>query len=145
MPDASIHENESLWHPEISSRAKAYQNQLGGSVYDRLYVQAKEQMTDQHNAQVEYIQSKVALPSKPWEVARSKDTGAASWAQNKTHLTKSALPGDDLLVPANTDPDDIPVFVVEYTDSLGPLWRALRTSVPMEGFYEEPQAAEADI
>jgi hypothetical protein len=72
---------DSMWHPEITSRAKSYQSSYGGSVYDRLYTRAIEQMTDHHNAQVEYIQSKVALPMKPWEVPRSKEAGAASWAQ----------------------------------------------------------------
>lgn len=102
-------------------------------------------MTDHHNAQIEYIQSKIALPSKPWEVARSKDDGAASWAQNKTHLQKSGLPGEELLVSPDTDPDYTPVFVVEYTDALASMWRSLRTAVPMEGFYEEPESAAADI
>lgn len=138
-------DDENLWHPEISTRARSYQSQHKGSVYDRLYDQAKNQMTEQHNAQVEYIQSKVALPSKPWEVARSTADGGASWAQNKTHLMKSGLPGEDLLVSPDTDPDYTPVFVVEYSDALGPMWRALRTAAPMEGFYEEPEAAEADV
>jgi hypothetical protein len=74
-------EQEQLWRPEISSRARSYQSSHAGSVYDRLYSQARTQMTETHNAQVEYIQSKVALPSKPWEVARSKDDNGASWAQ----------------------------------------------------------------
>ena len=143
--NGSVAEGENLWHPEISSRARSYKSAHSGSVYDRLYSQAKTQMTDHHNAQIEYIQSKVALPSKPWEVPRAKDAGAASWAQNKTYVHKSGLPGEDLLVSPDTDPDFTPVFVVEYSDSLAPMWRALRTAVPMEGFYEEPQDAAADV
>lgn len=143
--NTSTGEEERLWQPVISSRAKSYQSSHGGSVYDRLYTQAKTQMTEQHNAQVEYIQSKVALPSKPWEVPRSKDAGGASWAQNKTHLQKTGLPGEDLLIPADTDPEFTPVFVVEYSDSLASIWKSLRTAGPLEGFYEEPEAAAADL
>lgn len=43
------------------------------------------------------------------------------------------------------DPEFTPVFVVEFTDSLAPMWRTLRTAAPMEGFYEEPEAAAADL
>lgn len=136
---------ETMWHPEISTRAKNYQNSVGGSVHERLYTKAMQQMTDQHNQQIEYVQSKVALPMKPWEVPRSKEAGAASWAQNKTHIPKAGIPGEDLLVSPDTDPDFTPVFVVECSDSLSSMWKALRTATQLDGFYEEPEAAPADL
>jgi hypothetical protein len=74
------------FHPDISSRAKSYHSSVQGSVHDRLYTQAIQQMTHQHNLQVELLRNKVALPTKPWEVQRSADTGAQSWAQVRPPL-----------------------------------------------------------
>jgi hypothetical protein len=67
------------------------------------------------------------------------------FSQNKTHIPKAGQPGEDLLVDPNIDPDMAPVFVVECNDSFASIWKAFRTAGPMEGFYEEPEAATADL
>lgn len=134
------------FHPDISSRAKSYRSSVQGGVHNRLYTQAVQQMTHQHNLQVELMRNKVALPTKPWEVQRSADGGPQSWAQSKSYGVKTGRPGDELLVsPEEYDPDAPPVYVVECSEGLGPMWKALRTAVPMEGYFEEADVGPADL
>lgn len=40
-----------------------------------------------------------------------------------------------------------PVFVVEYSDDVAPVWRSLRAAVPVEGIFEDTEivAANADL
>ena len=79
--ERSAYHPEESFHPEITSRAKTYRSNLSGTVHDRLYTRAMKQKTEFHNAQVELFQSKVALPTKPWEAPRSKDVGGQAWTQ----------------------------------------------------------------
>lgn len=68
--------------PEISARAKTYRGGKfdGVPVHDRLYQRAVQQLTNQHNARVDAMQSMLKIPLKPWEEARSADT-PKSWTQ----------------------------------------------------------------
>jgi hypothetical protein len=69
--------------------------------------------------------------------------------QNKTHLAKAAFNAEGhLLDPAQVISSSAPpVFVVEFSDDVAPVWRSLRAALPLEGIFEDTEivAANADL
>lgn len=57
--------------PQISLKGKQYRHPDNQPVHDRLYQKAIEKHVSQHNLQVDLIQSKLNIPFRPWETARS--------------------------------------------------------------------------
>lgn len=121
-------------HPSISLRARAYKGTSSGvfegkSVHERLYEQAVEQNMEHHNRQIEIMSSKLNLKLKPWEATPMSKHISNAWTQIKTHHAKLNKGFDHLVDDVNK-----PVSVIEFDDSLGNIWKTLRTSMPLEGF-----------
>lgn len=131
---AIVHQEWALGQPSVSSVGRNYRSG-DGPVHQRLYRQGLDRRVADHNQQVQAMQSKLNLPMKPWETNRQAGS-ANPWAQTKTHLAKSANAAqvEECVVD---DDADIPVFVVEFDDALGFLWRALRQLSPTPGPLED--------
>lgn len=76
-------------------------------VHVRLYQEAVERATEQHNAQVDLMQNKLNIPLKPWENVRSAEGQGAAHKfirmNSSTHLPKHTLSSvaDSLVVNAS--------------------------------------------
>mmetsp|Transcript_8183 Transcript_8183/g.17879 ORF Transcript_8183/g.17879 Transcript_8183/m.17879 type:complete len:344 (-) Transcript_8183:253-1284(-) len=141
--------------PSISETGRRYQSpdtcpSRGAPyvpVHQRLYAAALAKSTDQHNSQVDLLQNKLNIALKPWESPRSKDGkhGAAHKfirLNSSTHLPKNTIShmADSMVrssaatggggagdTGTSMDPPALAPTVIEFEDSMGTLWRQLRT------------------
>lgn len=95
--------------PQISDTGKGYQPvDPTLTVHERLHRHALTKQQDQHNTLLDLLQTKLNLPLKPWEVARTMSPGGLDPGEghyhsntegqhayvklyNKTHLPKPSL------------------------------------------------------
>eukprot|EP01038_Epipyxis_sp_PR26KG_P004688 gene4688-6584_t len=146
--------------PNHSEVSKNYRNNSNGNdgttVHDRLYQKGVEKVTEAHNNHVELMQSKLNVAIKPWENLRNPNDPQSAHKyikmNSKSHVAKATLleAVEELVYDDppfhrveqnesnNYEMDSLATShrpfmfgVVEFNDSLGKLWKDLRTALPV--------------